>query len=219
MNSLRHYPLCPLSRQIRVLLKEIGQEVELINEEYWLRSDTLLKLNPAGELPILTIEDGIICGVYSILEYLQETHAILMPSEALVRANVRRMIAWFNYKFYNEVSKHLLNEKLIRFMLRSGAPDTSVLNIVRKNITGHLNYCTRVISANGNLAAEQLSVADIVAASHISVVDYFGEIDWSKYPALKDWYMIIKSRPSFRILLSDYVVGIIPAKHYAVLDF
>ncbi|MGI9386428.1 MAG: glutathione S-transferase family protein, partial [Methyloligellaceae bacterium] len=33
------------------------------------------------------------------------------------------------------------------------------------------------------------------------------------------WYARIKSRPSFRQLLSDRVAGIAPVAHYAVLDF
>ena len=42
---------------------------------------------------------------------------------------------------------------------------------------------------------------------------------WTGYPAVKTWYMKIKSRPSFRPLLSDLQPGLAPAQHYADLDF
>ena len=69
------------------------------------------------------------------------------------------------------------------------------------------------------LAGRRLSQADIVAASHLSILDYFGEIAWASYPALKTWYMKLKSRPCFRTLLSDRFPGVAPAGHYADLDF
>jgi glutathione S-transferase len=36
---------------------------------------------------------------------------------------------------------------------------------------------------------------------------------------MAEWYMRIKSRPSFRLLLLDRVPGQPPALHYAELDF
>ena len=38
-------------------------------------------------------------------------------------------------------------------------------------------------------------------------------------PGAKDWYVRIKSRPSFRPLLADRVPGVQPPEHYSDLDF
>jgi glutathione S-transferase len=35
----------------------------------------------------------------------------------------------------------------------------------------------------------------------------------------REWYQRIKSRPSFRVLLSDTIPGMAPSAHYANLDF
>jgi glutathione S-transferase len=51
------------------------------------------------------------------------------------------------------------------------------------------------------------------------VLDYFGEITWASYPALKTWYSKLKSRPCFRPLLTDRFPGVHPATWYADLDF
>ena len=69
------------------------------------------------------------------------------------------------------------------------------------------------------LAGRRLSQADLVAAGHLSVLDYFGEVSWGAYPALKTWYMKLKSRPCFRPLLADRFIGVAPAAWYAELDF
>jgi glutathione S-transferase len=50
-------------------------------------------------------------------------------------------------------------------------------------------------------------------------MDYLGEIEWSGEPAAREWYARLKSRPSFRPLLSDKVQGLPPASHYIDLDF
>ena len=42
---------------------------------------------------------------------------------------------------------------------------------------------------------------------------------WAEFPATKDWYTRVKSRPSFRPLLLDRVAGFTPAGAYADLDF
>ena len=64
-----------------------------------------------------------------------------------------------------------------------------------------------------------MSQADLAAAAHLSVLDYFGEIAWRSFPHLKTWYVRLKSRPSFRPLLADRLPGMAPVEHYADLDF
>jgi glutathione S-transferase len=69
------------------------------------------------------------------------------------------------------------------------------------------------------LAGRNLTVADLTAAAHLSTIDYFGDVPWYRYPATKDWYMKLKSRPTFRSLLDDLVPGHRRADHYPELDF
>ncbi|MEO0820795.1 MAG: glutathione S-transferase family protein, partial [Pseudomonadota bacterium] len=53
-----------------------------------------------------------------------------------------------------------------------------------------------------------------------SCLDYCGDVPWDDYPAVRNWYAVLKSRPSFRGLLADHVPGFpIPPPHYADLDF
>jgi glutathione S-transferase len=69
------------------------------------------------------------------------------------------------------------------------------------------------------IAGEQMSYADLAAAAHLSVADYLSDVPWTEDEAAKSWYARVKSRPSFRPLLSEMLAGIPPAAHYANLDF
>jgi glutathione S-transferase len=71
---------------------------------------------------------------------------------------------------------------------------------------------------NGCLAARDCSLGDLAIAAHLSALDYFGEVPWSDFPTVAEWYMRIKSRPAFRTLLADRVPGQPPVSHYADLD-
>ena len=82
-----------------------------------------------------------------------------------------------------------------------------------------MKYTNWLAGTRNWLAGTRITYADIAAAAAISVLDYLGEIDWSDYASARDWYSRVKSRPSFRPLLSDRVRGISPVSHYADLDF
>ncbi len=64
-----------------------------------------------------------------------------------------------------------------------------------------------------------MSYADLAAAAHLSCVDYLGDVPWEEDEAARAWYARIKSRPSFRPLLSDRIAGMAPSAHYDNLDF
>jgi glutathione S-transferase len=64
-----------------------------------------------------------------------------------------------------------------------------------------------------------MSFADLAAAAHLSVVDYLGDVPWSEDEVAKNWYARVKSRPSFRSLLTDSLPGLAPSASYADLDF
>jgi glutathione S-transferase len=71
---------------------------------------------------------------------------------------------------------------------------------------------------NGYLASRECSLGDLAVAAHLSALDYFGEVPWSDFPAIAEWYMRMKSRPSFRSLLNDRIPGQPPVSHYSDPD-
>ena len=111
MRTLYHFPLQPQSRKLRLLLKEKHLDCDLVLERPWERREAFLRLNPACETPVLTEDSGLtLSGDYAITEYLEESYEepAMMGRAKVERAEVRRLIAWFDGKFQREVTQHLL---------------------------------------------------------------------------------------------------------------
>jgi glutathione S-transferase len=230
MLTLFHHPFSTSSRFVRLACAEYGVTPDLVVEKPWERRRDFLLLNPAGSLPVLVENDGPpICGASVVMEYLDETRGYamadrrLMPQHAETRAEVRRLVDWFLGKFDAEVVGYLVHEKIFKLEIpRSqggGAPDSAVMRAARANIRHHLKYLGWLTSTRDWLAGPRLSYADLAAAAALSCVDYLGEVPWSEDDATKSWYGLVKSRPSFRTLLSDRILAIPPASTYADLDF
>lgn len=204
------------------MMDEIGLDCELIEEPVWEQREAFLAINPAGEVPVLVDGNGLVlCGSYVITEYLQEgyqSHA-LMGASLAVRAEVRRLIHWADYKLLKEVTQPLLHEKYFRRLLKAGQPDTRRIRYGKHMLERHVDYFEGLLAARQWLAGEACTLADVSVATHISLYDYLGDMEWKRNSALKRWYALIKSRPAFRKLLHDRVRGIKPPAHYEDPDF
>ena len=225
VRTLLHFPLDPASRQVRLALGEKRLPFTPNMVRYWEQPSELTPVNPSGITPVL-IEDldgkrTVICEARAILEHLEETspEPNLLGQTPAERAEARRIMQWFDRKFDFEVNAFILREKLEKRLLRLGAPDLSSMREGRENLKHHLGYMESLLNARECLAGRRLSLGDFAGAAHISVLDYFGDIPWREFPAVKTWYMKIKSRPTFRPLLGDRWPGLAPAGHYDDLDF
>jgi glutathione S-transferase len=168
-------------------------------------------------------------GATIIAEYLDETLGSrlgdrrLMPTTAAERIEVRRLLSWFNEKFYDEASGPLVTERVYkRYMTAEqggGAPSTDVLRAARANLRYHLAYIGWLARTRNFLAGDRITYADLAAAAHLSAIDYLGDVPWNEDDAAKAWYVRIKSRPSFRPLLNEWLAGLPAPAHYIDLDF
>ncbi len=222
MWTLYHQPLSPFCRKVRLFLAEKRVEYELQAEAVWERRPDFLALNPAGEVPVLENADGTtLADSQAIVEYLEEKipEPPLIGRDAGERAEVRRLIGWFDRKFNCEVTDNLVGEKVVNRLLRIGQPDSRAIRAGHQNVRSHLEYVGFLMERRTWLAGDRLTLADLTAAAHLSCVDYLGDVPWDQYEEAKTWYARIKSRPSFRPLLADYLPGLPPASVYADLDF
>ncbi|AMN38790.1 glutathione S-transferase family protein [Rhodoplanes sp. Z2-YC6860] len=230
MLTIFHHPFCPHSRYIRLALAEYGLEYRTIEERTWERRQEFLMMNPAATTPVLVAEGyPPVPGAAVISEFIDEVSGPelqsgrLLPEEPGKRVEVRRLTAWFNEKFFAEVSGPLVLERFYKRLMRieqgGGPPDTDAIRAARINVRYHLLYIGWLVRTRDWLAGQEMSFADLAAAAHLSAVDYLGDVPWSEDEAAKNWYARVKSRPSFRPILAETWPGLTPASTYANLDF
>lgn len=222
MRRLYHFPLCPRSRKIRLVLGEKRLEAALIEERVWENRVDFIRLNAAGETPVLVEPDGAVIADHgAIAEYLEETgpEPRLLPADPLERAEARRLAGWFDGKFNAEVTENLVAERALKRIMRAGYPDSTRIKTGAREIKRHLEYIGWLTERRRWLAGEQLTIADFAAAAHLSCLDYLGDVPWEVSDHAKEWYARVKSRPAFRPLLGDHLPGFSPPDHYSDLDF
>ena len=143
MRTLYHLWLSPFCRKVRIALAEKKLEFELKAENPAERRAEFLALNPACDLPVLVVDGGpVIANSGAIGEYLEEVFPDppLYPGAASERAEIRRLIAWFDIKFNHEVTNNLVGEKLLKRLRRLGAPYSRAIRAGRENFHIHMDY-------------------------------------------------------------------------------
>jgi glutathione S-transferase len=222
MRYLYHLPVSPYSRKVRLVLAEKRLPCEFRVEKVWERRPEYLELNPAGTVPTLIEDNGLVVPDSAVIcEYLEEAYpdTPLLGRTLAERVEVRRLVAWFDGKFAHEVTRNLLGEKVMKRLGNRGNPDATALRTGYAALKHHLVYLGWLAETRKWLAGATISLADFAAAAHLSALDFIGDVDWTVSQGAHDWYAKIKSRPSFRSLLMDRMPGMSPPGHYADLDF
>src|SRR4051795_1659919 len=144
MWQLYQFPLCPFSRKVRLMLAEKGVAHELVRESPWEKRDEFADLNPAGKTPVLVEESRgiVLIDSNAICEYFEETvdRAPMIPGTAPNRAEVRRLVAWFDEGLYGDVVGPLMHERMMKRLISREPPDAQALRRAMTAIDGHLDY-------------------------------------------------------------------------------
>ena len=214
MRRLTHLILQPASRLVRLVIGEKRLVIDPVSAE-----------DHHAHHPIFEDEDGTVCiGLWAILDHVEGNYGDypLVPEDAVERAEALRWLDWTIMTFGDQVTRRIVFEKANpRFTggpTRS-TPDMNVIRAGREALREIIPALGATVDERGNLVSRACTIADLALAAHISALDYFGEVPWEASGPLKEWYMRMKSRPSFRSLLADRVAGQPPVKHYADLDF
>jgi len=214
MRKLIHLTLSPASRLARLMAGEKRLALDPIQSE-----------DPSVHLPVFVELDGTRSeGLWAIVDHLEGNYPEhpLTPEDPVRRAEVLRWLDWAMGPLHDQVTRRIVFEKgAQRYTgtVSRSAPDMNIIRQGREALRVMLKTVGQAAEANGNLAMRECTLADLAVAAHVSALDYFGEIPWTEFSQAAEWYVRIKSRPSFRTLLSDRVPGQPPASSYAELDF
>src|SRR5690242_4768083 len=111
MRRLHHFVLSPFCRKVRLVLGEKKLGFELVPERPWERRAKFVALNPLAQVPVMIEESGaVIADSNAIAEYLEDVHPqpSLLPRLPAERAEARRLVAFSDQLFFNEVTAPLL---------------------------------------------------------------------------------------------------------------
>jgi len=219
-------PLDPASRMVRIAMAEKGLPAQLTEKRPWEDDGSLAAVNPACTVPVLIDEpptggDVNVSPAMAIIEYLEEAYATtpLFPSTSASRAEMRRICLWFLTKFDREVIDLIVRERIDKRLMRHGQPDYDMLKAGLEALAWHMDYFNWLLDQRAWFASEKFTAADIAAAAFLASLDYVDAVSWEKFPAVKDWYARMKSRPSMRPVMRDRIDGMPPPSHYDDPDF
>jgi glutathione S-transferase len=226
MPRLLHHALDPHARLARLMCAEYAVPLDLEEVKPWLRESAFLDVNPAATVPVL-IEAGQppVVGVLAVIHAIEERWspsavAGLFPAESADRAEVWRLLEWVLVKFNDEVTRYVIEDKIVKRDRRTGGtPEPAVLRAAKANLVEHMLYFNWLFASRRWMAGEAMTLADFALAAHLSALDYMGDVDWTTSVETRDWYARMKSRPAFRPLLGERIAGMPAHAGYADLDF
>lgn len=216
--------LDPLSRALRVALAEKKALVEVREAPAFEADAALLAVEPEGRTPVLVDSAwghrAPIGEVFAAFEYIEELSPAppLLPGGPLERA-AARALAIRAARAFGPVVSALVREKVYKRVMRRGAPDAGTIREACDEALLLIEQAGEAARDHDWLTGPKPSLADIVAAAHVSVLDYLDAVHWDNAPLGRAWYARVKQRPAFRTLLADRVPAISAPPHYADLDF
>ena len=221
MHTLYHYYLCPSSRFIRLVLEEHKITYDTQLESYWKPQKEFLLLNPAGHLPVLiNLENYALIGANVCMEYFKSLNLKpnLMNDDYKQQAEIRRVCNWFEIVFKKEVLDPIIYEKVYSRVVENINPNSNNIRSALQNLNFHIQYFDYLLKHKDWIVGDSLTYSDLIASANFSTMDYLGLLDFGKCQHVKEWYLKLKSRPSFKILLKDQIVGLNPDNNYKYID-
>jgi glutathione S-transferase len=213
-----------MRRLIQLLLSPPSRFARLLIAEKRLTCDPVAPEDAMAHLPVFIDLDGTrLAGLWAIVDHLEGNYPDhpLVPEDMAARAESFRLLDWAMGPFHDSVTRRIVYEKASQRYTGAAArraPDMEVVRAGREALKAALAMLGDTAERHGYLASRECTLGDLAVAAHISALDYFGEIPWAEFPLAAEWYVKMKSRPSFRSLLADRVPGQPPVSHYAELD-
>lgn len=168
------------------------------------RSRDFLRLNPAGRIPVLELDDGrVLSESNAIINYLA-SGSNLLPVEPFELARVQQ------WQFFEQYS-HEPYIAVARFIaLYLGLPEERRAEYESRQEGGHkaLALMDRELEGRPYLVGDRLTTADISLYAYTHVA-HEGGFDLSGYPAVQAWLRRIAQRPGY-VGMGDVAVAISP---------
>ncbi len=171
-------------------LKYSWHDVDIMLGE--TRSETFLTLNPAGEIPLVVLDDGRhLSESNAIINYFAEGTA-LAPTDSYHRATIQQWQFWEQYNHEPRIA-------VARFIkLYQGLPESrrAEFEALQKPGNRALALMDARLQAFNWLAGDRLSMADVSLYAYTHVADE-GGFDIKAYEGINAWIARMQAQPNY----------------------
>jgi glutathione S-transferase len=152
------------------------------------RTSAYRAINVMGEVPVLEHRGAVLSQSGVILDYLAETLGKFGPANGAERREVLRWLLFDNHKLTGYTATY----RFMRTFVKD--PDPAVLDEFRRRAETAWGVLDVHLRGRNYVVADRLTIADLSMAGYLFFDDEIG-VDWSVYPAIRDWLDRIKSEP------------------------
>ena len=152
------------------------------------RTPAYRAINVMGEVPVLEHRGTLLAQSGVILDYLGETLGRFASANAAERREILRWLFWDNHK----LTSYTATYRFMRAFVKN--PDPAVLDEFRRRAEAAWGVLDAHLRGRSYVVADRLTIADLSLAGYLFFDDEIG-VDWSVYPAIRDWLERIKSEP------------------------
>jgi glutathione S-transferase len=153
-------------------------DVNVVNRE--TRTDAFLAMNPAGQVPIIVLDDGrTLAQSNAIILHLAEGSA-LTPADPYDRAKMFEWLFWEQYSHEPTIA-------VVRFQMKYlGRPRAEVDAALIARAEAALELLDRALESRRFLVADHLTLADIALVAYTRFA-HDGGFVLADYPAVDAW--------------------------------
>lgn len=162
-------------------------DVDVVKGE--TRTPEFLKLNPAGQVPLVVLEDGrVLAQSDAILLHLAErANSDLIPADAYQRAKVYEWLFWEQYSHETSVAVR----RFLKTYLKK--PDAEIDPKLLERGRAALARMELQLGAADHIAGPAFTVADIALVAYTRVA-HEGGFDLRDYPKTRAWVARVERR-------------------------
>ncbi|GGG61927.1 glutathione S-transferase [Salipiger pallidus] len=192
----------PESRSMRVLwlLHELGVEFEVVPHamDRSLRDAAYLSLSPAGRVPALEMDGGVMFESLAMMEYLCERFAEAWLGRASGHPDRRAFLSWLH--FAETLSQHCANLTQQHIMLRDDSMRSPIImQLEAKRIGKCYDALEARLGGCEYMLGSAFSAVDVAIGQAVYMARHFAVLDG--HPQLADWYERITQREAFNASL------------------
>lgn len=174
--------------RIRWACEEAGQPYRIETTSVREKTAQHFARQPFGQVPILQDGDLSIFESGAILLYLGERHEALLPADPQGRAETQQWLV----AALNTLEPPVMALALARMFDR----DERAAELALPRLVARLEQLTPVLERREFVAAGRFTIADIMLAEVLRIVDSLGEL--AGHPVLADYMRRMTARPAFR---------------------